>query len=308
MLGFGRGLSAVSSCESLGVAKASRRPNMWTDDARDKYRMIARGYPSSMSDAEWALVEPYFPSPAATAVHGLLRGKDMLHPMRRIVDAIFYVLRNGVTWRALPLDFPPWQTVYYWFRRFARAALFEQLNAVLVALDRVATGRDAQPTAAIIDSQTVKATEAPAPRDYDANKKLTGLKRHALVDVDGRFLIIGFSTARLHDSIGGAAMLEAAELQCPFLELTWADPASRGPVVEAAATPGRVEIVSGLVGQKGFVVQKRRWVVERSFAWLNRYRRLWRVCEVVLDTISAMAYAASVFLLMRRIAPRAQTQ
>jgi putative transposase len=257
-----------------------------------------------MSDAEWALVEPYFPSPAATAVHGLLRGKDMLHPMRRIVDAIFYVLRNGVTWRALPLDFPPWQTVYYWFRRFARAALFEQLNAVLVALDRVATGRDAQPTAAIIDSQTVKATEAPAPRDYDANKKLTGLKRHALVDVDGRFLIIGFSTARLHDSIGGAALLKAAKLQCPFLELTWADSAYRGPVVEAAATPGRVEIVSGLVGQKGFVVQKRRWVVERSFAWLNRSRRLWRVCEVVLETISAMTYVASVFMLMRRIARR----
>jgi putative transposase len=206
---------------------------MWTDDARDKYRMIARGYPSSMSDAEWALVEPYFPSPAATAVHGLLRGKDMLHPMRRIVDAIFYVLRNGVTWRALPLDFPPWQTVYYWFRRFARAALFEQLNAVLVALDRVAAGRDAQPTAAIIDSQTVKATEAPAPRDYDANKKLTGLKRHALVDVDGRFLIIGFSTARLHDSIGGAALLKAAKLQCPFLELTW------GPIPPTAAQSSR---------------------------------------------------------------------
>ena len=211
---------------------------MWTDDAREKYRMIARGYPSSMSDAEWALVEPYFPSPAATATHGLLRGKDMLHPMRRLVDAIFYVLRNSVTWRALPLDFPPWQTVYYWFRRFARAALFERLNAVLVALDRVAAGREAQPTAAIVDSQTVKATEAPAPRDYDANKKLTGLKRHALVDVDGRFLIIGFSTARLHDSVGGAALLKAAKLQCPFLELTWADSAYRGPVVEAAAAPG----------------------------------------------------------------------
>src|SRR5664279_333238 len=82
MLGFGRALSAVSSCESLGVAKASRRLKMWTDDAREKYRMIARGYPSSMSDAEWALVKPYFPSPAATAVHGLLRGRDMLHPMR----------------------------------------------------------------------------------------------------------------------------------------------------------------------------------------------------------------------------------
>ena len=277
---------------------------MWTDDAREKYRMTARGYPSSLSDAEWALVEPHFPSPSATAVHGLLRGKDMLHPMRRIVDAIFYVLRNGVTWRALPLDFPPWQTVYYWFRRFARAALFERLNAVLVALDRVQSGREAQPTAAVMDSQTVKATEAPPPRDYDGGKKLTGLKRHALVDVDGRFLILGFSTARLHDSVGGIALLKAARRQSPFLELTWADSAYRGPSVEAAAAPGRVEIVSGLVGQKGFVVQKRRWVVERSFAWLNRARRLWRVCEVALETISAMTYAASVFMLMRRIAWR----
>jgi transposase len=228
---------------------------MWTDDAREKYRMIARGHPSSMSDAEWALVEPHFPSPVATAVHGLLRHAPLHAADRR---AIFYVLRNGVTWRALPLDFPPWQTVYYWFRRFAHAALFERLNSVLVALDRAAAGREAQPTAAIVDSQTVKATEAPAPRDYDANKKLTGLKRHAFVDVDGRFLIIGFSTARLHDSAGGAALLKAAKLQCPFLELTWADSAYRGPVVEAAAAPGRVEIVSGLAGQKGFVVQKRR--------------------------------------------------
>jgi transposase len=277
---------------------------MWTDDAREKYRMIVRAYPSSMSDTEWALVEPHFPSPAARATYGLLQGKDMLHPMRRIVDAIFYILRNGVTWRALPLDFPPWQTVYYWFRRFARDAQFERLNGVLVVLDRVESGRDAQPTAAIMDSQTVKATEASAPRDYDANKKLTGLKRHALVDADGRFLIIGFSTARLHDSVGGVALLSAAKTQCPFLELTWADSAYRGPAVEMAAAPGRIDIVSGLAGQKGFVVQKRRWVVERSFAWLNRSRRTWRVCEAVLETISAMTYAASVFMLMRRIARR----
>lgn len=279
---------------------------MWTDDAREKYRTIARGYPSSMSDAEWALVEPHFPSPAATALHGLFCGKDMLHPMRRIVDAIFYVLRNGVTWRALPLDFPPWQTVYYWFRRFARDALFERLNAALVVLDREQSGREAQPTAAVIDSQTVKATEAPAPRDYDGGKKLNGLKRHALVDADGRFLILGFSTARLHDSVGAVALLKAARSLCPFLELTFADSAYRGPRVEAAAAPGRVEIVTGLAGRKGFVVQKRRWVVERSFAWLNRSRRLWRVCEVVLETISAMTYAASVFILMRRIARRNQ--
>lgn len=130
----------------------------------------------------------------------------------------------------------------------------------------IARRRDAQPTAAIVDSQTVKATEAPAPRKYDGGKKLTGLKRHALVDVDGRILILGFSEANVHNSVGGAALMKAAKRQCPFLKRYWADSGYRGKPVEAAAAPARVEIVSGLVGQKGFVVQKRRWVVERSFA------------------------------------------
>jgi transposase len=277
---------------------------MWTAAARAHYEADPGNYPSSSSDEEWALIAPHLPAPKVDACGGLWRGKNMLHPMSQIVDAIFYVLRNGVTWRALPRDFPPWQTVYYWFRRFAREALFERINAVLVALDRTQAGRDAQPTAAIVDSQTVKATEAPAPRKYDGGKKLTGLKRHALVDVDGRILILGFSEANVHDSVGGAALTKAAKRQCPFLELYWADSGYRGKPVEAAAAPARVEIVSGLVGQKGFVVQKRRWVVERSFAWFNRSRRLWRVCEVVLETISATTYAASVFLLMRRIAKR----
>jgi transposase len=281
---------------------------MWTDDARDKYRAIVRAYPSSMSDEEWAIIAPSFPTPKADGRFGLLQGKDMLHPMRKIVDAIFYVLRNGVPWRALPRDFPPWETVYYWFRRFARQALFERLNVVLVALDRERAGREASPSAAIVDSQTVKATEAPAPRAYDGAKKLTGLKRHALVDSDGRMLTIGFSKADLHDSKGGAALLKASRRHWPFVKRVWADSAYRGKKMAAAAAPAVVEIVSGLVGQKGFVVRPRRWIVERSFAWLNRSRRLWRVCEAVLETISAMTYAATAFMLMRRIAKDPELQ
>ena len=178
--------------------------------ARAEYGAFQRTYPSSTNDEEWALIAPHFPCPKADGSRGLIRGKDMPHPMRRIVDAIFYVLRNGVTWRALPSDFPPWETVYGWFRRFAREATFEWLNAVLVALDRERAGREPQPSAAIVDSQTVKATEAPAPRAYDGGKKLRGLKRHAMVDTDGRVLLIGFSEANVHDSVAGAALLKAS--------------------------------------------------------------------------------------------------
>ena len=272
---------------------------------REKYRTIAHAYPSSMSDEEWALIVPYFPSfRGRAAAHGLQRGKDMFHPMRLIINAIFYVLRSGITWRALPQDFRRGRRSIIGFG----ASPGRRHSSGSTPSSSHATGRkperDAQPTAGIIDSQTVKATEAPAPRDYDGGKKITGLKRHALVDVEGRILILGFSTARAHNSVGGSALMKAARRQCPFIELYWTNSAYRGPAVEAAAAPARVEVVSGLVGQKGFVVQKRRWVVERSFAWFNRSRRLWRVCEVVRETISAMAYAASVFLLMRRIARR----
>jgi len=281
---------------------------MWTDDARDKYRILAGAYPSSMSDGEWALMEPHFPAPKATVVHGLMRGKDMTWPMRTVVDAIFYVLRNGISWRAMPADFPPWKTVYHWFRRFAHEARFERLSAALVMVDRQECGREPTASAAVVDSQTVKATESPAPRAYDGGKKLTGLKRHAMVDTDGRILMLGFSEANVHDSVGGAALLEASRRHHPFLGLVYADSAYKGPTFEASAAPARVEIVTGPKNQRGFIVQKRRWVVERSFGWFNRSRRLWRVCEAVLETISAMTYAANVFLLMRRIAKRRQTQ
>ena len=279
---------------------------MWTAAARAIYRTDPRFYPSSMSDDEWKIIKPFLPpDEPPPIVAGLKRGRDAKWPMRTVLDAIFYVLRNGVPWRSLPKDFPPWKTVYHWFRRFAREALFERINHDLVMRERERAGREASPTGAVIDSQTVKATEAPAPRDYDGGKKIVGLKRHALVDTDGNLLMLIYSLANLHDSVAGAALLAASRREWPFIAHVWADAGYRGPGM-ALAVPGvDVEIVTGPKNQKGFIVQKRRWVVERSFAWFGRSRRLWRVCEAVVETISAMTYAASVFTLMRRIAKEA---
>ena len=276
---------------------------MWTGAARAIYRTDSRFYPSSMSDAEWKIIAPFLPSDAPPPiVGGLKQGRSRRWTMRSIVDAIFYVLRNGVPWRALPTDLPPWKTVYHWFRRFAREALFERMNHALVMRERERAGREASPTAAVIDSQTVKATEAPAPRAFDGGKKIVGLKRHALVDTNGNLLMMGFSLANLHDSVAGAALLAASRREWPFVSKVWADAGYRGDGMSTAVLSVDVEIVTGPKNQKGFIVQKRRWVVERSFAWFGRSRRLWRVCEAVLETISAMTYAASVFVLMRRIA------
>jgi transposase len=141
---------------------------MWTAAARVIYRTDTRFYPSSMNNDEWKVVEPFFPADmSAPIVDGLKQGRDMRWTMRSIVDGIFYVLRNGVEWRSMPEGFPPWQTVYRWFRRFSRDGLFEQINHALVMLQRESAGREASPAGAVIDSQTVKATASPAPRGYD---------------------------------------------------------------------------------------------------------------------------------------------
>jgi putative transposase len=221
--------------------------------------------------------------------------------MREIVNGIFYVMRAGCTWRLLPSDLPPWSTVYRWFAKFRDEARFEKINHALVMLDREHAGREASPSAAIIDSQSVKTTEAGGPRGYDAGKKINGRKRHALVDTDGRGLVLEPHPASIQDRDGGGPLLCASRRIFPFIQRVFADGGYAGEKV-AKATSIAVEIIRKNPDQVGFAIQPRRWVVERFFAWIGRNRRLAKDFEATVASARAFLYAASVMLLVRRIA------
>ncbi len=239
------------------------------------------------------MIEPHLPPPAP-----LGRPRDWT--WREIINAIFYVLRGGIAWRLLPSDFPPWQTVYRWFAAWRDSGLFEKINHALVMADRERVGREASPSAAIIDSQSVKTTEAGGPRGYDAGKKINGRKRHALVDTDGRGLLIEPHPASIQDRDGGGPLLHVSRRSFPFIEKVFADSGYAGERV-ARATVIAVEIVRKNPDQVGFAVNPRRWVVERFFAWIGRNRRLAKDFEATIDSARAFLYAASVMLLVRRL-------
>jgi transposase len=267
---------------------------MWTPDTRSQYDRDDLRYTSDLTDAEWQVLAPFFPPPAHT-------GRRRAWAMREVVNAIFYILRGGLLWRMLPEHFPPHQTTYRWFVRFRDIGLWESINHHLVTLDRERTGREASPTASIIDTQSVKTTEAGGPRGYDAAKKVAGRKRHALVDTDGRALKLQIHPAPVQDRDGAIPLLKASRPWYPFIERVFADSVYAGEKL-ANATRIIVEIVRRLANQVGFAVLPRRWVVERFFAWINRNRRLAKDFEGTVASATAFLYAASVMLLTRRLA------
>lgn len=272
---------------------------MWTPESRGRmaeFEKRARRYPTDLTDEEWVLIEPFL-SPAPD------RGRKATTSLRDVLDALRYLARSGGGWRMLPNDFPPWQTVYWWFRRFVRRLLFRTIHDIALMLDREREGRAAQPTAGVIDSQSIKAPEAKT-TGYDAGKRIKDRKRHIAVDTDGRLLMVGLTPADISDSAGGQMVLDAIRQRWPWLRHLFADGAyDRTKLMDKAAFHAfTVEIVRRSDTAKGFEVLPRRWVVERSFGWMTRWRRLVRDYEERIDVSEAFIHIAMASLLLRRIA------
>ena len=256
-------------------------------------------YPSDLSDAEWALVEPLLPPPGEG-------GRPEKHPRRAVVDAILYVVRTGCAWRALPADFPPWQTASWYFVCWEKQRITLRMLDVLRQQVREVDGRDGQPMAGIIDSQSVKGTDTVGrdTRGYDAGKKINGRKRFIVTDTLGLLLTVTVCAASVQDRDGVKTALLGAYLTAPTCRFIFADAGFAGRLVDWASTTlhTTLDIVRIQPGQKGFSVLPRRWAVERTLAWLTAHRRLARDYERHPTTSEAMIRWAAISLMTRRLA------
>jgi transposase len=261
-----------------------------------------RRYPSDTTDAEWALLEPLLPVPACLTPAG---GRPEKHPRRAIVDAIRYITDNGCKWRALPADFPPWKTVHGFLTRWNASGIIERVRDTLREQVRVREGRDSKPSAAVIDSQSVRAAETVGKptRGYDGGKKVDGRKRHIATDTLGLLLVVMVTAASLQDRPAAKLLLDRLRQTHHRIRLIWADGGYSGTLVEWAKTTWNitVDIVKKIAGQTTFVVLPRRWVVERSFSWITRARRNVRDYERLPEHSEAFINWSMITMMTRRL-------
>jgi transposase len=258
-----------------------------------------------MTAAEWAVFEPVLPPPAWLAGRG---GRPAGWCMRDVVDAIRYLTHNGPVWRALPADFPPAWTVYYWASKWQADGSTARMHDDLRERVRLVAGRAAGPTAAIIDSQSVKGSEmvARSDRGFDAGKKINGTKRHLAVDVAGLLLMVLVTAASVQDRDAARPLLWNLRRAFPQIRLAWADGGYAGKLVSWAKTALylTLEIVRRPDDLHTFQVLPRRWVVERTLSWITRHRRTVRACERLPDHHETYIYWAMITVMNRRLARR----
>jgi putative transposase len=270
---------------------------MWTPEDRALVGDFGAG--QALSDEQYGLVEPLIP-PAKPG------GRPRTTDLRRLLDGLFYLLRTGCQWRHLPPPpaFPPWQTVYGYFRAFLEAGVWERLRHHLVVMLREREGREASPTAAILDTQSVKTTEQGGPRGYDAAKRVKGRKRHIAVDTQGLLLGVVVHAADIQDADGAGDLLRRLKRLYCWLRAVFADGIyDRLAVLLVCFLLGlALIIVRRSAGVTGFVVLPRRWVVERTLGWLGRWRRLSKDYEALPEVSEAMIKLAMIRLMLHRLA------